>query len=168
MGNRDVLEVPFDQIDAWANDFVNDFRSWKKTRDGVFNATNAIAKAVLSHVGDAANVIGDWTFAKHARVRSPVFLELTFVIDEASEMPKLVTVDPTPSLSIQKKYRVVANEVVEAESEEKINEYAYPIASGMCDAAWMFAFDALEDDLLERERGDDALMTFTDGAISMI
>ena len=93
---------------------------------------------------------------------------LTFVIDEASEMPKLVTVDPTPSLSIQKKYRVVANEVVEAESKGKINEYAYPIASGMCDAAWMFAFDALEDDLLERERGDDALMTFTDGAISMI
>ena len=38
----------------------------------------------------------------------------------------------------------------------------------MCDAAWMFAFDALEDDLLERERGDDALMTFADGAISMI
>ena len=129
---------------------------------------NVVSKAVVSHVSDTSNVIGDWTFAKHARVRSPVFLELTFVIDEASEMPKLVTVDPTPSLSIQKKYRVVANEVVEAESKGKINEYAYPIASGMCDAAWMFAFDALEDDLLERERGDDALMTFADGAISMI
>ncbi|CAL6361312.1 unnamed protein product [Bathycoccus prasinos] len=170
LGNRDVLEVPFDQIDAWANDFVNDFRNWKKTRDGVFNATNAIAKAVLSHVGDAANVIGDWTFAKHARVRSPVFLELTFVIDEASEMPKLVTIDPTPSLSGHKKYRVAGCEVkeVDEESKEKVNEYAFPIASGVCDAAWMFAFDALEDDLLERERCDDALMNFANGAVSLI
>ena len=168
LGNRQALEVPFDQIDAWANEFVDDWKNWSRTRDGLFNATNVVSKAVVSHVSDTSNVIGDWTFAKHARVRSPVFLELTFVIDEASEMPKLVTVDPTPSLSIQKKYRVVANEVVEAESKGKINEYAYPIASGMCDAAWMFAFDALEDDLLERERGDDALMTFTDGAISMI
>ena len=170
LGNRDVLEVPFDQIDAWANDFVNNFRNWKKTRDGVFNATNAIAKAVLSHVGDAANVIGDWTFAKHARVRSPVFLELTFVIDEASEMPKLVTIDPTPSLSGHKKYRVAGCEVkeVDEESKEKVNEYAFPIASGVCDAAWMFAFDALEDDLLERERCDDALMNFANGAVSLI
>ena len=151
LGNRQALEVPFDQIDAWANDFVDDWKNWSRTRDGLFNATNVVSKAVVSHVSDTSNVIGDWTFAKHARVRSPVFLELTFVIDEASEMPKLVTVDPTPSLSIQKKYRVVANEVVEAESEEKNKRIRLPNSCQVCSAAWMFAFDALEDDLLERE-----------------
>ena len=103
-------------------------------------------------------------------MRSPVFLELTFVIDEASEMPKLVTIDPTPSLSGHKKYRVAGCEVkeVDEESKEKVNEYAFPIASGVCDAAWMFAFDALEDDLLERERCDGALMNFANGAVSLI
>ena len=66
-------------------------------------------------------------------MRSPVFLELTFVIDEASEMPKLVTIDPTPSLSGHKKYRVAGCEVkeVDEESKEKVNEYAFPIASGV-------------------------------------
>ena len=57
---------------------------------------------------------------------------------------------------------------VDEESKEKVNEYAFPIASGVCDAAWMFAFDALEDDLLERERCDDALMNFANGAVSLI
>lgn len=57
---------------------------------------------------------------------------------------------------------------MDEESKEKVNEYAFPIASGVCDAAWMFAFDALEDDLLERERCDDALMNFANGAVSLI
>jgi predicted Zn-dependent protease len=170
LGNRNALEVPFDRIDAWANEFASDFRNWENTRDSLFNATNAVAKAVLSHVSDASNVIGDWTFAKHARARSPLFLELTFVIDEASEMPKLVTVDPAPSLSGHKKYGVATSSVTEVaeESKEKVNEYAYPIASGVCDAAWMFAFDALEDDLLEHERSDDAMKNFADGAVSFV
>ena len=170
LGNRNALEVPFDRIDAWANEFASDFRNWENARDSLFNATNAVAKAVLSHVSDASNVIGDWTFAKHARVRSPLFLELTFVIDEASEMPKLVTVDPAPSFSGHKKYGVATSSVTEGaeESKEKVNEYAYPIASGVCDAAWMFAFDALEDDLLEHERSDDAMMNFADGAVSFV
>ena len=69
-----------------------------------------------------------------------------------------------------KKYGVATSSVTEGaeESKEKVNEYAYPIASGVCDAAWMFAFDALEDDLLEHERSDDAMMNFADGAVSFV
>ena len=115
-----------------------------------------MAKAVVSLVSDPTNKIGDWTFAKHARTRSPLFLEMTFVVDEKSEMPKLVGVDPTPVISSShKKYVSSSFE----ENENSVNEeyaYAHPIAASVCDAAWKLAFDTLEDDLLERRDSKDS------------